>query len=379
MTQLTSDQLAIRDMTRAFVRKEITPFAAQWDRAAAVDPGTVRKAGELGLFGVAIPSEWGGAGADIVSYVLAMEELAYGDAGFCNLVTATNSFALKVLAAGTQDQKHRFLTPVASGRQVACMLLTEPQAGSDAANLLTRAVRRGDRYVLNGTKAFMTSGRSSGSAIVLAVTDPALGKRGISAFLVRTGQPGYRVLREERKLGHRSNETCQMLLEDLEVPAENMLGQPGEGLKVAFAGLEIGRIVVAAQSIGVARAAFDAALAYARERQAFGKKISEHQAIAFQLADMATKIEVAKSMCLHAASLRQAQTPCVKEASMAKLFASQMCERVCSAAIQIHGGYGFINDFPVEQYYRDARVFQIYDGTNEVQKMVIARELMAGR
>jgi alkylation response protein AidB-like acyl-CoA dehydrogenase len=320
MTQPTSDQLAIRDMTRAFVRKEITPFAAEWDRNAAVDPDAVRKAGELGLFGVAIPSEWGGAGADMVSYVLAMQELAYGDAGFCNLVTATNSFALKVLAVGTQQQKERFLTPVASGKEVACMLLTEPQAGSDAANLRTLAVRRGDRYVLNGTKALITSGRSSSSAIALAVTDPEHGKRGISAFLLRTNQPGYRVLREERKLGHRSNETCQILLENLEVPLENMLGQPGEGLKVAFAGLETGRIIVAAQSIGVARAAFDAALEYAQERETFGKKICEHQAIAFQLAEMATEIEVATSMCLHAARLRQTQASCVKEASMAKLF-----------------------------------------------------------
>ncbi len=379
MTQPTSDQLAIRDMTRTFVRKEIIPFAAEWDRNAAIDPNAVRKAGELGLFGVAIPSEWGGAGADIVSYVLAMEELAYGDAGFCNLVTATNSFALKVLAVGTHQQKEGFLTPVASGKEVACMLLTEPQAGSDAANLLTRAVRRGDGYVLNGTKALITSGRSSSSAIVLALTDPEHGKRGISAFLLRTDQPGYRVLREERKLGHRSNETCQILLENLEVPLENMLGQLGQGLKVAFAGLELGRIVVAAQSIGVARAAFDAALKFARERETFGKKICEHQAIAFRLAEMATEIEVATSMCRHAAGLKQAQMPCVKEASMAKLFASQMCERVCSAALQIHGGYGFITDFPVEKYYRDARVFQIYDGTNEVQKIVIARELLAGR
>ena len=374
----TDEQTAIRDMTRDFVRKEIAPFVADWDRAARVPPALVRKLGALGLFGVSISTDWEGAGADFISYVLMTEELAYGDAGICNMLSAANSFTMKLRDFGTPDQKRRFLRPVARGDMLGCMLLTEPQSGSDAAHLQTRAVRRGESYIINGTKCFITSGRSAGAAVVFAVTDPEAGKRGVSAFLVRPGQPGYCVLRDEHKLGHRTNETCQIRLENMEVPVEDMLGEPGEGLRVAFSALESGRIGVAAQSIGVARAALDAALAYGRERVTFGKRLIEHQAIAFQLADMATEIEVARQMCLHAASLKQDQVRCVKQASMAKLFASQMCERVCSAAIQIHGGYGFINDYPVEKLYRDARVFQIYDGTNEVQKIVISRELAAG-
>jgi len=374
----TETQIAIRDMTREFVRQEITPYVAAWDRAALVPPDLVGKLGALGLFGVTVSADHGGAGADFIAYVLMTEELAYGDAGICNMVNATNSFAMKVGDFGTPDQQQRFLVPVARGDSLGCMLLTEPQSGSDAANLRTRAVRRDDRYIINGTKCFITSGRSAGAAVLIAVTDPAAGKRGVSAFLIRPGQPGYHVLREEHKLGHRTNETCQILLEDMEVPAADMLGAPGDGLKVAFSSLESSRIGVAAQAVGVARAALDAALAYARERETFGKRLIEHQAIAFQLADMATEIEVARQMCLHAAALKQARARCVKQASMAKLFAAQMCERVCSAAIQIHGGYGFVNDYRVEKLYRDARVFQIYDGTNEVQKMLIARELAGG-
>ncbi len=378
MGQLTTEQIAIRDMTRDFVRKEILPFAAEWDRTATVPVDTVLRIGALGLFGVCVPAEWGGSGADFTSYVLATDELAYGDAGVCNMVSATNSFCFKVRDFGTPDQKERFLRPVASGRAIACMLLTEPQAGSDAANQRTRAVRKGDRWVLNGTKSLITSGRSARVAVILAVTDPGAGKRGISAFLTPTDRPGYRVIRVEQKLGHRTNDTCQIVLEDLEVPAENLLGRPGEGLRIAFSGLDSGRIGVAAQSLGVARAAFDAALAYARERETFGKKLIEHQAVAFSLAEMATDLEVARQMCLHAARLKQSGVRCIKEASMSKLFASRMCERVCSAAIQIHGGYGFVADYPVEKLYRDARVFQIYDGTNEVQKILISRELAAG-
>lgn len=378
MREMTEEQAAIREMTRDFVRREIIPFAPEWDRTATVPLDTVRQLGALGLFGVWTPSEWGGAGADFTSYILATEELAYGDAGICNIVSATNSYCVKVRDHGTPEQKERFLRPVASGKDIACMMITEPQAGSDAANLRTRAVRKGDRYVLNGTKALITAGRSADVAVVLAVTDPDAGKRGISAFLFRTDQPGYRVSRVEHKLGHRTNDTCEIMLEDLEVPEENMLGKPGEGLKIALAGLDSGRIGVAAQSIGVARAAFDAALAYAHERETFGKKIFEHQAIAFKLADMATEIEVARQMCLHAAALKQAGGRCVKESSMSKLFASRMCERVCSEAIQIHGGYGFLSDYPVEKFYRDARVFQLYDGTNEIQQMIISRELTAG-
>jgi hypothetical protein len=378
MSELTEEQVAIRDMTRDVVRKEIALHAAEWDRTETVPLETVYRLGALGLFGVTMPSEWGGGGADFLSYVLAVEELAYGDAGICNMVCAANSYGFKVRDYGTPEQKERFLKPVASGKEIGCMLLTEPQAGSDAGNLRTRAVRHGDRFVIDGMKTLITSGRSADVACVLAVTDPDAGKRGISAFLVRTDWPGYTVVRTERKLGHRTNDTCQIALEGLEVPAGNMLGQPGEGLKIALSGLDSGRVAVAAQGIGVAQAAFDAALAYSRERETFGKKIFEHQAVAFTLAEMATDIEVARQMCHHTARLKQAQARCIKQASIAKLFASQMCERVCSAAIQVHGGYGFINDFPVEKFYRDARVFQLYDGTNEVQKILISRELAAG-
>ena len=378
MTELSLEQRAMRDMARDFAKAEIAPFASEWDRTETVPLDTVYKLGSLGLFGISIPGEWGGTDADFMSYVIVTQELAYGDAGICNMINATNSFALKVRDFGTDSQKERFLKPVAEGKHIACMLLTEPGAGSDAAAIKTRAEKRGDRYVINGIKCFITSGRSCDAAVVLAVTDPSAGKRGISAFLIHTkNKAGYRVSRVERKLGHRTNDTCEIVLESLEVGAEDMLGNLGDGLKIAFSGLEAGRIIVAAQSVGVARAALDASLKYAVERKTFGKRIFDHQAIAFMLADMATEIEVAQQMCLHAAALRQSQMRCIKEASIAKLFASQMCERVCSSAIQIHGGYGFVEGFSVEKYYRDCRVFQIYDRTNEIQKLVISRELAA--
>jgi butyryl-CoA dehydrogenase len=374
----SEDQIAIRDMTRQFVKSEVVPYAADWDRESQISPDVVKNAGALGLFGVSMPAEWGGAGADFKSYVLAVEELAAGDAGLCNMICATNSYGFKVRDSGTDDLKKRFLEPVARGEALGCMLLSEPHAGSDAANIKTRAVRKGDKYVLNGTKVFVTSGKSAGYACIIAVTDPEAGRAGISAFLTKTHRPGYEVLRVEHKLGHRSNETCQIALDNLEIPAEDMLGNPGDGLRIAFSGLDSGRIAVAAQAIGVARAAFEAALGYSQEREAFGKKIFNHQAIGFKLAEMSMEIEVARAMCHHAADLKQSQVRCVKEASISKLFASQMSERVCSAAIQVYGGYGFINDYPVEKYYRDARVYQIYDGTNEVQKILISRELAAG-
>jgi alkylation response protein AidB-like acyl-CoA dehydrogenase len=379
MSGFTPEQIALRDMTRAFVQREVIPFAPAWDREEKVPLDTVLQLGALGLFGVCAPAEWNGAGADFLAYMLMTEELAYGDAGICNMVNAANSFGAKVRDSGTSDQKERFLRPVASGDALGCLLMTEPHAGSDAAAMRTRAVRHGDSYVLNGAKCFITSGRSAEYAVIFAVTDPDAGKRGLSAFLTRTDRVGYRVVRLESKLGHRSNDTCQIALEDLEVPAADLLGQPGDGLRIALAAMDSTRVAAAAQAIGVARAAHDAALAYARGRHAFGKPILEHQAIAFRLAEMATEIEVARQMCHHVARLKMNGVRCVKEASMAKLFASQMSERVCSAAIQVHGGYGYIADFPVEKFYRDARVFQIYDGTNEVQKILISRELAAGR
>jgi butyryl-CoA dehydrogenase len=379
MNQMTDDQSAMRDMARDFVRNEVVPHAAEWDRQATVPMATLRQLGELGFFGMQVPTEWGGSGADFLSYIYVTEEMSYGDAGLCNTVNATNSFANNVLAFGTEEQKDRFLRPVATGRHVACMLLSEPQAGSDAANLRTQAVKQGDKYVINGSKCFITSGATAQVSLVVAVTDPAAGKRGISTFIVPTDTPGYTVIRKEMKLGHRSNDTCQVSLDNLEVPASALLGQLGDGLKISLSGLEAKRVVVAAQAVGLAQAAFDAALRYSQERETFGKKIFEHQAVAFTLAEMATELEVARQMCYHAAKLKQSGVRCVKEASMAKLFASQMSERVCSAALKMHGGYGFLNDFPVEKYYRDAMVFQLYDGTNEIQKLLISRELAAGR
>lgn len=376
---LNEQQASIRDMAREFAHKEIVPFAAQWDRDEFVSLSTLAKMGHLGLMGVCVPPEWSGAGADFVSYVSAMEQIAYGDAGLSNMMAANNSpVAAGINSFGNDNQKERFLRPLARGNKLAAFLLSEPQAGSDAGNLQTRAERRGDTYVLNGTKNFVTAGDSADTAMIFAVTDASAGKAGISCFLVNTEAKGYVVARREKKLGHRTCDTCQIVLDDLEVPTADMLGRPGEGLKIALSTLDSGRVGVAAQSVGVAQAAFDSALAYARERETFGKVIIDHQAIGFQLAEMATKIEVARQMYLHAASLKDIGRSCIKEASMAKLFASEIAEFVVSAAIQIYGGYGFFNDYPVEKFYRDVRVFQIYDGTSEVQKMLIVRELKKG-
>ena len=375
MIALTDEQAAMRDMTRDFVAGEVTPYAAKWDRQAEVPIETLRKLGSNGFFGVTVPEKWGGAGADFLSYLQVTEELSYGDAGLCNAVNATNSFANNLLAFGTDAQKERFLRPVTAGRDVACMLLSEPQAGSDASNLRTRAVLQGDNYIINGSKCFVTSGATAGISLVIAVSDPALGKKGVSAFIVPTDTFGYTVMRKELKLGHRANDTCQVALENVVVPSSQMLGAPGDGLRIALSGLEYKRVVVAAQAIGVAQRAFDAALRYSQEREAFGKVIFEHQSVAFSLAEMATDIECARQLCYGAARMKVAGLRCVKEASMAKLFASQMSERVCSAALKLHGGYGFLNDFPLEKLYRDAMVFQLYDGTNEIQKILISREL----
>jgi butyryl-CoA dehydrogenase len=375
----TDEQEGIREAARAFAQAEITPHAAEWDRTCTVPVHLLRAMGRLGLMGMCIDPAWGGAGADFVSYALATEEIAAGDCGLCNMMCVNNSPNCAALQDhGTPAQKERFLRPLASGEESSAFLLTEPQAGSDAAAIRTRAVRRGDRYVLNGTKQFVTAGRSANVALIVAVTDPGAGKRGISCFLAPTAAPGYRVVREEKKLGHRAADTCQIALENLEVPEENILGTPGQGYRIALAYLENGRIGVAAQAVGVARAAYEAALRYAKERVAFGKPIIEHQAILFRLADMATAIEAARRLTLHAAALKDAARPCLKEASMAKLAATEMAERVCSDAIQIHGGYGYLNDFPVEKLYRDARVLSIYEGSNEIQRMVIGRALAAG-
>jgi butyryl-CoA dehydrogenase len=378
-TDMTEEQSAMRDVARDFVRDHVLKQAAGWDREARVPLETLARLGSFGFFGVMIPLGWGGAGGDFFSYIYLTEELSYGDAGLCNTINATNSFANNVLAFGTESQKEKYLRPVAEGRQIACMLLSEPQAGSDAANLRTRAELRGDRYVINGDKVFITSGETAQVSLVIAVTDHAAGKKGISAFIVPTGTPGYTVVRKELKLGHRSNDTCQISLDNVEVPAENLLGNLGDGLRIALSGLEAKRVIVAAQAVGVASRAFDAALSYSRERETFGRKIIDHQAVSFTLAEMATDLECARQLCYHAGRLKAAGERCVREASMAKLFASQMSERVCSAALKMHGGYGFLNDFPLEKLYRDAMVFQLYDGTNEIQKILISRELAPSR
>jgi len=375
---LTEQQEMLRDAARRFAQERLAPTAAERDRTGAFPRTELQELGALGFMGMMVPEDWGGAGADQVGYALALEEIAAGDGAISTIVSVQNSpCCAAVLKYGTAEQKERFLRPMAAGETIAAFCLTEPQAGSDAAALKTRARRDGNHWVINGAKQFITSGSTAGVALVFAVTDPAAGKKGISAFLVPTDTPGYTVARIEDKLGQRCSDTAAIMLEDCRVSPDLMLGAEGEGYKVALANLEGGRIGIAAQSVGMARAAFEAALAYAKERQSFGVPIFDHQAVQFRLADMATRIEVARQMVLHAASLRDAGLPCLKEAAMAKLFASEMAERVCSDAIQIHGGYGYLQDFPVERIYRDVRVCQIYEGTSDIQKLIIARQLAA--
>ncbi len=375
---LTSLQVQIQEAARRFARREIIPHAAEWDRTCTVPAHLLAKMGELGLMGMCIDPAWGGAGADWVSYVAAVEEIAAGDCGLCNMMCVNNSpNCAAIQEYGSPEQKDRFLRPLARGAQSSAFLLTEPDAGSDASALRTRAVRDGNRFILNGSKQFITAGRTANVALIVAVTDPAAGKRGISCFLTPTDVPGYRVLREESKLGHRSADTCLIALEDLNIPLSGLLGPLGGGYRIALAYLESGRIGVAAQAIGVARAAYEAALRYASVRQTFGKPIIEHQVISFKLADMATAIESARQLTFHAAQLKDVGRPCLKEASMAKLVATEMAERVCFEAIQIHGGNGYLSDFPVEKLYRDQRVLSIYEGSNEIQRMVIGRAIAA--
>jgi len=375
---LTEEQGMIRDMAREFARERLAPNAPEWDRTAEVPLDVLKEMGGLGLMGMVVPEEWDGAGTDYVSYVLALEEIAAGDAGVSTIMSVNNApVAAAVNGFGSGEQKERFLKPLARGDIIGAFALTEPQAGSDAANLRTRARREGNKYVLNGTKQFITSGSIAGMTLTFAVTDPAAGKKGISAFLVPTDNPGYRVASIEKKLGQRASDTCQIVFEDAELTPDLLLGEEGQGYKIALANLETGRIGIAAQATGLAQAALEAALAYAKERTSFGKPIIQHQAVAFRLADMATQIEVARQMYLRVAAMRDAGQPCLKEASMAKLFASEMAETVCSDAIQIHGGYGYLNDFPVERIYRDVRVCQIYEGTSDVQRLVISRAIAA--
>ncbi len=376
---LTEEQRMIRDMAREFAQEQLLPNAEAWDRDGTFPREAIFAMGQLGLFGMVVPEQWGGAGTDYVSLALAIEEIAAGDGGCSTVISVNNSVVCgPILNFGTDEQKERFLRPLASGEKLGCFCLTEPQAGSDAGALRLRAGRDGDHWVLNGVKQFITSGKEADTAIVFAVTDPAAGSRGISAFIVPTDTPGYQVARVEEKLGQHASDTAQIVFEDCRVPADHLLGEIGQGYRIALSNLEAGRIGIAAQSVGMARAAYECALAYAQERESFGKPIIQHQAVGFRLADMATRIEAARQLVLHAASLRDAGVPCLKEACMAKLYASESAEQVCSDAIQTLGGYGYLRDFPVERIYRDVRITQIYEGTSDIQRLVITRQITGG-
>jgi butyryl-CoA dehydrogenase len=376
--RLTEEQRLLRETARDVAQNLLAPHAADWDREARFPKEALAELGKLGFMGMLVPADYGGAGADHIGYALALEEIAAGD-GATSTILSVNSLCCSVVQQyGSEEQKQRFLAPLAKGEKLAAFCLTEPQAGSDAAAIKTRARRQGNRWVLNGTKQFITSGSTADIAIVFAVTDPAAGRKGISAFIVPTDTPGYRVARLEHKLGQRASDTAQLVFDDLELTPDLMLGPEGEGYRIALANLEGGRLGIAAQSVGMARAAYEAALAYAQERETFGEKIIAHQAVAFRLADMATQIAAARGLVLDAAARRDAGEPCLKEAAMAKLFASEMAERVASDAIQIHGGYGYLADFPVERIYRDVRVCQIYEGTSDIQRLIIAREIAQG-
>ena len=373
---LNETQIQIRDMARDYAREKLLPTAAARDKAHAFPKHEIAEMGQLGLLGMMVPEDYGGSDVGAVAYAAVLEEIAAGDGACSTILSVHNSVCcMPILKFGTQAQKQRFLPKLASGEWVGGYALTEPQAGSDAADLRTRARRDGDHYVLNGTKQFITSGKNGNVIIVFAVTNPEAGKKGISAFIVPTDTPGYNVVRVEDKLGQHASDTCQIAFDNMRLSADLMLGEEGHGYRIALANLEGGRVGIASQSVGMARAAFEAARDYARERNTFGKPIIEHQAVAFRLATMATEIEAARQLVLHAAQLREAGLPCLTEASMAKLFASEMAERVCSAAIQIHGGAGYVTDYPVERIYRDVRVCQIYEGTSDIQRLVIARNL----
>ncbi len=375
---LTQEQEMIRDSMRAFAQERLAPFAAEWDKTHAFPAEALKELGELGAMGMVVPEEWGGAGMDYMSLVLTLEEIAAGDGATSTIVSVQNSLACGItMKYGTDAQKEEWLKPLARGEKLGCFCLTEPHTGSDAAAITTRADRDGDHFVLNGVKQFITTGKHAHMAIVFAVTDKAAGKKGISCFLIPTATPGFVVGRTEDKMGQHASDTVQIIFEDCRVPASALLGKEGEGYKIALSNLEAGRIGIAAQSIGMARAAFEAAVRYAKERVTFGQPIIEHQAVNFRLADMNTLLDAARLMVWRAAMLKDAGKPCLKEASMAKMFASEAAEKIASDAIQIHGGVGYTSDFPVERIYRDVRISQIYEGANDIQRLVIGRAVAA--
>ena len=373
---LNPEQQAIRDSVRRFAREMLAPSAGLRDQTREFPHDELEVLAQMGLLGMLVPPQWGGAGLDYLSMAVALEELAAGDGAVSTIISVNNSVVCgPLLQFGNDLQRERFLKPLASGSKLGCFCLTEPQAGSDAGAIKTRATRKGNHYLLNGSKQFITSGKNADIAIVLAVTDPEAGKRGISAFIVPTDTAGFTVTKVEDKLGQHCSDTAQIVFDHCRVPLANMLGAAGDGYKIALANLEAGRIGIAAQSVGMARAAYECALRYSKERESFGKKIFAHQAVAFRLAEMATQIEAARQLVWHAAAVKDAGEPALKQASMAKLFASEMAERVCSAALQTLGGYGYLSDFPIERIYRDVRVTQIYEGTSDIQKLVISRAL----
>ena len=373
---LNDDQRAVRDMAREFAQNELAPHAAEWDRNSALPDAIVAQMGALGLLGMVVPEEWGGCYTDYVAYALAVEEIAAGCASCSTLMSVHSSVGCSpILKYGSDEQKQTWLRDLAAGKKIGAFCLTEPQAGSEAHNLKTRAVLLNGKWIINGNKQFVTNGKRAAMAIVFAVTDPELGKKGLSAFIVPTSTPGCIVNKPEHKLGIRASDTCAITFDNCAIPEANILGQRGEGLRIALSNLEGGRIGIAAQAVGIARAAFDAAAAYSKERKQFDKPIAQHQSIANMLADMHTRLNAARLLVLHAAALRTQGVACLSEASQAKLYASETAEFVCSKAIQIHGGYGYLEDYPVERHYRDARITQIYEGTSEVQRMLIARSL----
>ena len=375
---LTQEQEMIRDSMRAFSQERLAPFAGEWDKHHTFPAQALKELGELGALGMVVPEEWGGAGMDYMSLVLTLEEIAAGDGATSTIVSVQNSLACGItMKYGTDAQKEEWLKPLARGEKLGCFCLTEPHTGSDAAAITTRAEKDGDHFVLNGVKQFITTGKHAHMAIVFAVTDKAAGKKGISCFLVPTATQGFIVGRTEEKMGQHASDTVQIIFENCRVPASALLGKEGEGYRIALSNLEAGRIGIAAQSIGMARAAFEAAVRYARERVTFGVPIIEHQAVNFKLADMNTLLDAARLMVWRAAQLKDAGKPCLKEASMAKMFASEAAEKIASDAIQIHGGVGYTSDFPVERIYRDVRICQIYEGANDIQRLVIGRSIAA--
>ncbi|HEY6858485.1 MAG TPA: acyl-CoA dehydrogenase family protein [Pseudolabrys sp.] len=375
---LTEEQEQVRDIAREFAQRSLLPHSAEWDSQAVFPQEALRELGRLGFMGMTVPLEWDGTGSDYIAYALALEEIAAGDGAVSTIMSGHNSVGcMPLVAYGSQAQKEKYLRPMARGELLSAFCLSEPQSGSDASAIRTRAERRHGSYIINGTKQFITSGKNADVALVFAATDLTLGKRGISCFIVETRQSGYCVGRIESKMGQHASDTCEVRFEDLSVGEENRLGAEGQGYHIALANLEGGRIGIAAQAVGMARAAYEIALGYAQERKAFGKAIIEHQAVAFRLADMATQLEAAHQLVLHAAALRSQGLPCLKQASMAKLFSTEAAERICSDAIQTMGGAGYMTDYGVERIFRAVRGSKIYEGTNDIQRLVIGRAIVA--